>query len=103
MRDPTPENHDALAKEVAHRSRTDQIFQDAFGHHMEAVKKGTTPLPTDFTCYRNLISAFEEKCGRFDDYSLKYAKALVAECEAIKAYPAALDSTIHRLNKVCQP
>jgi legumain len=101
MREPTPENHQALADEIAHRMKIDKIFQEAFPAHMEAIKNGATILPTDFECYRNLMAAFEEKCEKMDDYSLKYAKALVAECEALRAFPSAIDSTMHRLDKAC--
>lgn len=102
MRDPTPENHQALAAEIAHRMKVDKIFEEAFPAHMEAIKKGAEILPTDFECYRNLIAKYEEKCEKLDDYSLKYAKAFVAECEALKAFPSAIDSTMHRLDKACK-
>jgi hypothetical protein len=32
---------------------------------------------------------------------MKYLKLMVAECESIKTFPAALDSTKHRIKKVC--
>lgn len=102
MNDPTEENQKELQDEISNRMKVDKIFKEAFGHHMEAIQNGTTPNPTDFECYRTLIAAFEEKCMKIDDYSLKYMKALVAECEAIKAFPSALDATMHRLTKTCQ-
>jgi hypothetical protein len=103
MRSPTTENHQALADEVAHRMKIDNIFETAFPAHMEGIKKGAKFLPTDFECYRNLMTKFEEKCGeKLDDYSLKYAKAFVAECEALKAFPSAIDATMHRLDKACK-
>lgn len=101
MQDATPENHKALNDEITHRMHIDSIMEQLFGHHFEAMKNGTTPNPTDFECYRRLINAFESQCEELDDYSLKYLKTFAAECEAIKAYPAALDATMHRLDKVC--
>ena len=102
MRSPTPENHKALSDEVAHRMKIDKIFEEAFPAHMEGIKNGAKYLPTDFECYRNLMNVFEEKCEKLDDYSLKYAKAFVAECEALKAFPSAIDGTMHRINKACK-
>jgi legumain len=102
MNNPTKENHQALADEIAHRMKIDKIFEEAFPAHMDAIKNGATILPTDFECYRNLMSIFEEKCEKLDDYSLKYAKALVAECEALKAFPTAIDLTMARIENACQ-
>jgi hypothetical protein len=102
MRNPTPENHKALADEVNHRMKMDKIFAEAFPAHMAAIKKGEKILPTDFDCYRNLMNKFEEKCEKLDDYSMKYAAAFVAECNALKAFPSAIDSTMHRLDTACK-
>lgn len=102
MMNPTSENHQALADEIAHRMKIDNIFESLFPAHMAAVKGGDKILPTDFDCYRRLMSAFEDKCEKLDDYSLKYAKAFVAECEALRSFPSALDGTLHRLDKVCK-
>jgi legumain len=101
MQEATPENHQALQDEITHRMKVDSTMEALFGHHFEAMKNGTTPNPTDFECYRKLINRYEEQCESLDDYSLKYLKTFAAECEAIKAYPAALDATMHRLDKVC--
>jgi hypothetical protein len=51
---------------------------------MEAIKNGKIPLPTDFDCYRLLVATYEKQCMKIDDYSLKFFKVLVAECEDIK-------------------
>jgi hypothetical protein len=77
--------------------KVDQIFENAFPTYIEAVKKGTTPLPTEFDCYRKLVSAYEEKCMEVDDYTLKYFKAFVAECEGLKSFPEAVENSINRL------
>lgn len=102
MLNATEENHKALQKEIDHRLKVDKFFADAFPHHLEAVKKGTTPLPTDFECYRLLIQTYEKECEAIDDYTLKYMKAFVAECEGLKSAPAAVDGTVHRIKKMCK-
>jgi len=101
MNDPSEKNQKALQEEIDHRIKVDKTFATIFPHHMEALKNKTTPSPTDFDCYRTLIAKVEEKCQKFDDYSLKYMAVLAAECEAIKAFPSAIDSTFHRINKHC--
>jgi len=103
MTDPSPETHQALKDELDHRMRIESIFNEAFEGHMKSVKEGTYPPATteeEFECYGNLIDAFEEKCGA-SDYALKFYGAFLAECDTIKTAPAALDSTKHRLDKVC--
>ena len=103
MRDPSPENHQALEEEIQHRMKVDKTFEQIFPAHMEAVRGKTTPLPTDFDCYRNLIAAFEDKCFKFSEYSMKYMSALVTECEhVISAYPEAKEKTIARMGEVCK-
>jgi len=77
------------------------MFEELFPNHMEAVKSGVKILPTDFDCYRTLMDSFEEKCEKLDDYSLKYAKAFVAECEAIKSFPSAIEYPFDRFDKAC--
>ena len=81
MVNPTIENQEALKAEVEHRLYIDALFASMFPQHMEAVKAHTTPLPTNFECYRTLVETFEASCERMDDYSLKYMAAFVAECE----------------------
>jgi len=69
----------------------DSRFESIFPTHVEAVKGNTTPLPTDFECYRKLVDAYETSCEKMDDYSLKYMKYFVAECEGLKSIPGASD------------
>jgi len=102
MADPSTENHKALQDEINHRMKVDKIFEEAFPKHIEAVRKATTPLPTEFECYRKLITAYEEKCMEVSDYTLKYFKAFVAECEGLKSFPEAVDQSVERLAGVCQ-
>ena len=55
MQNPTQENNLALQAEITNRMNVDLRFTKMFPNHMEAVKNGTDPLPTDFDCYRTLI------------------------------------------------
>lgn len=56
----------------------DAVFSSVFPHHNanDLVFK-----PTNFDCLRSMISAHDEACGRFSDYSLKYVRHLVHTCE----------------------
>lgn len=82
MKDSTNESHLALVDVVANRMKADKIFEEVFPAHMEGIKNddGAKYPQTDFECYKNLINKFEEKCMKLDEYSLKYTKAMVAEC-----------------------
>lgn len=101
MNDPSEENHKALQAEIDHRIKIDKLFNDVLGHHMEAFNASATPLPTEWECYKYLIEKFEDHCGKASDYTLKYFKTFVAECESLKAFPSAVDSTVHRFEKAC--
>ena len=101
--DPSPENHKALQEVLEHRMMVDKTFKEIFPDHMEAVQNKSTPLPTNFECYRHLVTSFEQNCFEFSDYSMKYMGALVAECENVVAkYPAARQNTIARMARVCK-
>ena len=47
------------------------------------------------------MSTYEEHCGSFDDYSLKYVKYLVRECEALPEIHS-LIPTFDRIKAMCQ-
>lgn len=79
----------------------DNLFEKMFPQHIEAVKNSTTPLPTDFDCYRSLIETFEDSCERLDDYGLKYMKAFVAQCEGMKSYPEQIEVTKTMIKDTC--
>jgi len=101
MQNPTQENNLALQAEITHRMNVDLRFGKMFPNHMEAIKNGTSPLPTDFDCYRRLIQTYQDECEAVSDYTLKYFKAFVAECEGMLSFPSAIDGTIHRMKNVC--
>jgi len=101
MKNPTPENHAALEAEIDHRMKIDQIFETAFGQeHMDIVRAGETAQVQNYDCYRTLINQFESQCEKLDDYSLKYAKALVHECET-NTYKLGLESSLEKINNAC--
>jgi len=99
---PTLENTKELTAELEHRMQVDEYFATVFPNHIDAVKSNSTPLPTDFDCYRSLIEAYETSCERMDDYSLKYMKAFVAECEGIKSFPEMVGQSVTRIQEACQ-
>jgi len=101
MTNPTKENHAALQAEIAHRVKVDGIFDKIFdAEHMELVRAGNTAPVQNFDCLRSMINLFEEKCEKMDDYSLKYAKAFVQECET-NTYKLGLESSLAKINNAC--
>jgi len=80
---------------------TDALFEKLFPKHVEAVKSNTTPLPTDFDCYRSLVETFRSECAEITDYSMKYMKYFVAECEGMKNFPVGVNMTIDRMTETC--
>lgn len=38
-------------------------------------------IPKDYSCLRSLVETFENNCGKFTDYSRKFIRYLVRECE----------------------
>ena len=64
-----------------------------------------SPLPTDFECYRSMIEAYEENCFDQDEYSLRYFKAFVHECEAMTNFPEGasfINATLAKFEEVCK-
>jgi legumain len=102
MANPSIENQEALQAEIAHRMKVDKFFNDVFPHHMEAVHSGKTPLPTDFECYRYLVENYERMCEPASDYTLKYFKTFVAECEGLKSLPGAFHKTVIKMHEACK-
>jgi hypothetical protein len=59
------------------------------------------PQPRKFECLRTLMESFEESCGRMDDYSLKYVKYFVKECESLPD-AFSISPSIKRIQNACQ-
>jgi len=100
--DPSVENMDALKKELTFRTEVDKFFKGLFPNHKEAVTKGTVPNPTDFDCLRSMIDTYEDKCHKLEDYSLKWVKYFVAECEGTKSYPDMRSESLKKIETECQ-
>merc|ERR1712166_141258 len=102
MLEATPESTGALTAALNQRMLVDKRFNTMFPVHMEAFKKGETPIPTDYECYRNLIDTYEVACGKFDDYSEKYTAVLAAECEGIKSAPELQAKSVTKITNACK-
>lgn len=102
MDDPTSENHMELLQEIKDRMRVDKIFNTAFPHQMEAIKNGNIQSPTNFECYRDYITFYQDKCGEISEYALKHLKVIVGECENLGAYPEFLQKSKDSLEKACK-
>ena len=108
MDDPSPQAHKVLQDELGNRISIETTFIEVFADHMKAVKAGTYPLATkkeDFICYRSLIAAYEEACGR-SEYAFKFYGAFLAQCDAMKrasgaAQPDGIGVVRERLSKAC--
>jgi len=101
MTNPSKENNLALKKEISHRMEVDLRFETMFPAHVEAFKSNTTPEPTNFDCYRKLVDTYETSCERMDDFSLKYMKYFVAECEGMKSIKNGSDQSVEKIKAVC--
>jgi hypothetical protein len=78
--------------------KVDHIFQTILGSKLEATKEFAAPR--NFECLKGLVEHYTENCGKFSDYSLKYVKYLVLECETLSV-PSAVDSIMHRIRNAC--
>jgi hypothetical protein len=93
MTDATPENHQALAEEIAHRMKIDKIFNEVFPQYMSAVKAGENPPITEWGCYKKMIEEFKATCLGEDadsEYAMKYLGAFAHECHAIGGKPQSM-------------
>jgi len=93
MTNPTHKSHIDLSSEINDRMRADHVFEDFAGVLSDDQK---FPLPKDFDCLKNMMKVYEEECGKFSDYALKYIKYLVKECETASG-PNAIEGSTHRL------
>lgn len=99
MTNSSAENNAALQAEITHRMEIDTFFKDLYPQHFDSVPV----LPTDFDCYRKLIDTYQEHCGEVSDYTMKYFKLFVSECEGMKSVPDALDASVQKLEGACKP
>jgi len=93
-------NHKAhldLSTEINHRMRVDNVFSEFKGHLLGAEEYYA---PQNFECLRSLVGAYKENCGALEDYSLKYVKYLVQECETLSD-PSDFQPSIQKLLNAC--
>lgn len=106
MREPTPENHQALADEIAYRMKVDKTFGEIYPQFMSAVKTGEYPAITEWDCYKQMIEDFEENCFKVDDYAMKYLGAMVHQCQGQNSTPELMAqgmlSTKAKMAEVCK-
>jgi len=73
-----------LREEIEKRLNVDRIFSSLNKYARSDVHRSTTELKMDnsfnWDCYKNTIEGVEKHCGKFTDYSLKYAKNLAIMC-----------------------
>merc|ERR1719453_49492 len=103
MNEPSKENQEALKNEISKRIQIDGLFNEAAGKFLDDIKKGNLgSVPTDFDCYRDLITNFEQSCGEADTYTLKYFKVFAAQCEAISHYPPSAQGFKSQMSAACE-
>jgi hypothetical protein len=78
------QNHKAqldLSAELTYRMRLDHSFENYTPVNL-LMSSAEPVLPTRFDCLRTMVQTFKDNCGKLEDYSLKFVKHLVADCEA---------------------
>ena len=82
-REKTVEAYAEMREEMVSMQRFDDIFW-----HMQSklqLKGIYDPYKLNHDCMRQVISRFEEKCGRLSDYGLIYVKYIAESCETYGA------------------
>jgi hypothetical protein len=72
--------HLDLSSELNSRMRIDHVFEEILPPRLRATEYHA---PKNFACLKKLVAAYEEQCGAFGDYGLKYVKYLVQVCETL--------------------
>jgi legumain len=93
-REGTSEAYHQLQMELEHRQFTDKLFSMHFGEMANA-----PTVPQDWECYRSFVETFEESCGRFSSYSLKYVGKLAKMCDT---QPELIQHTMKKVVDMCQ-
>lgn len=90
----TPEAYEQFERELEHRQFTDMLFATHFEDDANAPE-----IPQDWECYRKFIESFEESCGRFSAYSLKYTYKLANMCDT---KPERVNAVLSRIADMCR-
>lgn len=93
-REGTTEAYAALQHELEHRQFYDKLFTMHFDDMANAPE-----IPQDWECYRSLVESFEEVCGQFSAYSLKYTYKLANICDT---QPEKIQSVMKKVQDMCQ-
>jgi legumain len=97
MHNPSHNAHLELQEEITHRMKVDHIWEKIVG---KIDFDQEFHLPRNFPCLKALVNTYQTSCGAFSDYSLKYVKFLVNECENL-AVPSAVDGIAQKIIRVC--
>jgi len=93
-----------IHEETANRFKADRVFRalDTFartstkGSALKTIPKLNEQFNWD--CYKQAIENYKNECGKFNDYSLKYAKNLAVMC----ANSISADEIAHVTAKICK-
>ena len=88
--------HSALIEELESRDRYNKFFKVLYPEKDEMELNLSKP---NFECYRHLIDTFEDGCGRFSDYGLKFAKYFSHTCAENK--PEEIKEVITKIRNIC--
>jgi hypothetical protein len=97
-----------LMSQLNHMMMVDEVFANFLDrpahnlYHCRVIENGECMdkyIPTDFNCLRTLMQTFEDNCGKFSDYSRRYVKYLVRECEQPTM---SIEESMSKINDACQ-
>ena len=83
--------------------KVDHIFADFTGvdvNDNQILEATNFPLPRNFDCLKAMVDTYNTFCAKLDDYSLKYVKYFVKECEELKP-DQSYDEIVNKLKKSC--
>ena len=100
MEEPSHTHHLELSEELNKRMRADNVFEQFAKGFPVTEMNEEWPSPTKFECLRALMDTYEEHCGKMDDYSLKYVKYLVKECESLPEV-FSIHPSMERIKNAC--
>ena len=89
-----------MTQELNKRMQADHLFEQFATQFPVTGNNEEWPKPTKFDCLRTLVDTYEEHCGRFDDYSLKYVKYLVKECESLPEI-FSMEPSVNKIKSAC--
>jgi len=87
----------AVHDELISRKTADHKFEDIiqlFGLPQNILS--TKVDVNNFDCLKAAVIEYEQTCGKFTDYSLKYVKVLASLCENLS-----MEQTLEGVKKVC--